>query len=69
VSLDLGMQYRGLFTDMAVTVGLGKISYQDKSYLILLKRRFGLLFKQQNQIILLVTSVLLLKKKLLRMVL
>lgn len=30
VSLDLGMQYRGLFTDMAVTVGLGKLSYQDK---------------------------------------
>jgi len=25
------MQYRGLFTDMAVTVGLGKLSYQDKN--------------------------------------
>jgi methionyl aminopeptidase len=28
VSLDIGMKYKGLFTDMAVTVGVGKISSQ-----------------------------------------
>ena len=30
LSLDLGMEYKGLFTDMAITVGVGKISPQAK---------------------------------------
>ena len=30
VSLDLGMEYQGLFTDMAITVGLGKIKLEEK---------------------------------------
>ncbi|MEI6144378.1 MAG: type I methionyl aminopeptidase [Candidatus Berkelbacteria bacterium] len=30
VSLDLGANYRGTFTDMAVTVAVGKISAEDK---------------------------------------
>lgn len=29
VGLDLGLQYKGLFTDMAVTVGIGKIDSQS----------------------------------------
>ncbi|MDD3488211.1 MAG: type I methionyl aminopeptidase [Bacteroidales bacterium] len=28
VSLDLGMEYKGLFTDMAITIGIGKIEPQ-----------------------------------------
>lgn len=30
VSLDLGLKYKGLFTDHAVTVGVGKVSKKDK---------------------------------------
>ena len=30
VSLDLGMEYKGLFTDMAITVGLDKIKLDEK---------------------------------------
>ena len=30
VSLDLGMEYQGLFTDMAITFGLGKIKLEEK---------------------------------------
>ncbi len=33
VSLDLGASYKGLFTDMAVTVGVGKISDEAQSLL------------------------------------
>jgi len=29
VSLDLGIKHRGLFTDMALTVGVGKVSRED----------------------------------------
>jgi methionyl aminopeptidase len=31
VSLDLGANYRGTFTDMAITIPVGKISLKDKS--------------------------------------
>jgi methionyl aminopeptidase len=31
ISLDLGGNYRGLFSDMAVTVGVGKISKKDRN--------------------------------------
>ncbi len=30
VSLDLGLEYKGLFTDHAITVPVGKISYEDE---------------------------------------
>lgn len=30
VSLDIGMKYQGLFTDTAITVGVGRISDEDK---------------------------------------
>jgi len=30
VSLDLGMEYQGLFTDMAITVGLGRMKPEEK---------------------------------------
>ena len=30
VSLDLGMEYQGLFTDMAITVGLGRMKPDEK---------------------------------------
>ena len=30
VSLDLGMEYKGLFTDMAITVGLGRMKPEEK---------------------------------------
>jgi len=33
VTLDLGLEYKGLFTDMAITVGVGKIKVEDKKLL------------------------------------
>ncbi len=30
VSIDIGMEYLGLFTDMAVTIGVGTITHQDR---------------------------------------
>ncbi len=33
VSLDLGLEYKGMFTDMAITVGAGKIRPEDKKLL------------------------------------
>lgn len=33
IGLDIGMQYKGLYTDMAVTVGVGKISKQAQRLL------------------------------------
>jgi len=45
VSLDLGMEYRGLFTDMAVTVGVGRISSQAKKLIKVTKRALDLAIK------------------------
>lgn len=38
VSLDIGMEYKGLFTDMAITVGVGEIS-EEASELIRLTKK------------------------------
>ncbi|MFH1979346.1 MAG: type I methionyl aminopeptidase [Patescibacteria group bacterium] len=38
VSMDLGLEYRGLFTDTAVTVGVGKISAKDQELLDITKQ-------------------------------
>lgn len=37
VSLDLGMEYQGLFTDMAITIGIGKIEPQFKKLIQITK--------------------------------
>jgi methionyl aminopeptidase len=34
VSLDIGMKYEGLYTDMAITVGIGRLKDEDKKLLI-----------------------------------
>jgi methionyl aminopeptidase len=33
LSIDIGMEYRGLYTDMAVTLGVGRISKEDAKLL------------------------------------
>jgi methionyl aminopeptidase len=38
VSLDLGCQFKGMFTDMAVTVGVGKISQLDQKLIDVTKK-------------------------------
>lgn len=38
VGLDLGLEYKGLFTDMAVTVAVGKISAADKKLINVAKQ-------------------------------
>ncbi len=38
ISLDLGLKHKGLFTDHAVTVPVGKISKKIKSLLMTLKK-------------------------------
>jgi len=45
VSLDLGMEYKGLFTDMAVTVGVGRISAKAKKLMKVTKRALDLAIK------------------------
>ena len=37
VSLDLGANYKGIFTDMAVTLGVGKIDIKDKKLIEITK--------------------------------
>jgi methionyl aminopeptidase len=34
VSLDIGMKYKGLYTDMAITIGIGRLKEEDKKLLI-----------------------------------
>ena len=38
VGLDLGLEYKGLFTDMAVTVAVGKVSPEDKKLINVAKQ-------------------------------
>ncbi len=42
ISLDLGLEYKNLFTDMAVTVGVGKISSEAKKIIKVTKRALEL---------------------------
>lgn len=38
LSLDLGIKYKGLFTDMALTIGIGKISLQARKIIRVTKK-------------------------------
>ncbi|MEK7650146.1 MAG: type I methionyl aminopeptidase [Patescibacteria group bacterium] len=38
VGLDIGMQYEGIFTDTAITVAVGKISYEQKKLIEVTRR-------------------------------
>ncbi|MFA6415943.1 MAG: type I methionyl aminopeptidase [Candidatus Paceibacterota bacterium] len=42
VGLDLGLEYKGLFTDMAVTVAVGKISTEDKKLINVAKQALAI---------------------------
>jgi len=46
LSLDIGMEYKGLFTDMAITVGVGKISPQAKKIIEVTKKALELAIKE-----------------------
>jgi len=48
VSLDLGMEYKGLFTDMAVTVGVGRISAKAKKLMKVTKKALDLAIKSSQ---------------------
>jgi methionyl aminopeptidase len=49
IGLDIGMQYNGYFTDMAVTVGVGKISPQTQKLLEVTKEALDLGIKQVKE--------------------
>lgn len=42
IGLDIGMEYKGLFTDMAITVAVGKISLQAKKIMNATKKALDL---------------------------
>jgi methionyl aminopeptidase len=42
LTLDLGVEYKGLFTDAAITVGVGKISSQAKKLISVTKKSLEL---------------------------
>ncbi len=46
LSLDLGMEYKGLFTDSAITVGVGEISQQAKKLISVTKKSLDLAIKE-----------------------
>lgn len=46
VGLDLGMEYKGLYTDTAMTVGVGKISKEAKKLLEITKEALSIGIKQ-----------------------
>ena len=46
ISIDLGMEYEGLYTDMAMTVPVGKISRQAKKLIRVTKKSLDLAIKQ-----------------------
>jgi len=46
LSIDLGMEYEGLYTDMAVTIPIGKISDQAKKLIKVTKKCLELAIKQ-----------------------
>lgn len=46
IGLDIGMQYKGLYTDMAVTVGVGQISKQAQRLLNVTQEALNLAIEQ-----------------------
>lgn len=46
VGLDVGMEYQGLFTDMAMTVGVGKISKETKKLIKVTRKVLDLAIKE-----------------------
>jgi methionyl aminopeptidase len=46
LSLDIGMEYKKLFTDMAITVGVGKISSQAKKMIEVTKKTLDLAIQE-----------------------
>ncbi|HEX9664773.1 MAG TPA: type I methionyl aminopeptidase [Patescibacteria group bacterium] len=46
IGLDLGVNYKGFFTDMAVTVGVGRISAEAKNLMKATKKSLELALKQ-----------------------
>jgi len=49
VKLDLGMKYKGLYTDMAITVGVGKISPLAKKLIHVTKKALDLAIKAAQE--------------------
>jgi methionyl aminopeptidase len=45
VSFDIGLQYKGLFTDMATTVGVGKMDKKDKKLINVTRDALKLMIK------------------------
>lgn len=45
VSLDLGMEYKGFYTDMAVTAGVGKISSSNKKLIRVTRQTLAIALK------------------------
>ena len=46
IDLDIGMKYKGYFTDMSVTVGVGKISRLSKKLIKVTQKSLGIGIKQ-----------------------
>jgi len=49
IGLDIGMQYKGLYTDMAVTVGVGQISKQAQRLLNVTQEALNLAMEQVKE--------------------
>lgn len=49
IGLDIGMQYKGLYTDMAVTVGVGQISKQAQRLLNVAQEALNLALEQVKE--------------------
>jgi methionyl aminopeptidase len=49
IGLDIGMQYKGLYTDMAVTVGVGQISKQAQRLLNVAQESLNLALEQVKE--------------------
>jgi methionyl aminopeptidase len=49
VKLDLGMKYKGLYTDMAITVGIGRISPLAKKLISVTKKSLDLAIKAAQE--------------------
>lgn len=49
IGLDIGMQYKGLYTDMAVTVGVGQISKQAQRLLNVTQEALNLAIEQVKE--------------------
>jgi len=46
IGLDIGMEYQGGFTDMAITVGVGKVSYEEENLIATAKECLNLAIEQ-----------------------